>query len=135
VFGTVTELSIDGGNYEIAFLKFDLGPVAVRVDVAMLKLYITNGAEGQQSVYEVADNSWTESGLNWNNAPALGLEIGMTNGGEKEGILYIEISDFINRNIGGEASLAIRSEDTDKLCFNSKEAVEFPAQLCLFTSS
>jgi hypothetical protein len=129
------ELSIDGGNYEIAFLKFDLGSVTAPVDVAMLRLYITNGADGQQFVYEVADDSWTESNLTWNNAPALGKEVGMTTGGEKEGILYIEVTDYINENFGGEVSLAIRSEDTDSLCFSSKEASEFPAQLDIFVIS
>jgi hypothetical protein len=135
VFGSVAELSVDGGSYEIPFIKFDLSSVTAPVAVAMLKLYITNGAEGQHYVYEVADNSWIESTLTWNNAPALGNEIGMTSGGEGDGILYIEITDFINANIGGEASLAIRTETTDTMCFRSSEAVDFPAQLDLFGGS
>jgi hypothetical protein len=135
VFGAVSELSVDGGSYEIPFFKFDLSSVAQPVNVAMLKLYVTNGAQGPHFLYEVVDNSWTESTLTWNNAPALGMEIGMTTGGEGDSILYIEVTDFINENIGGQASLAIRTEDTDTMCFRSSEAAEFPAQLCLFTSS
>jgi hypothetical protein len=135
VFGSVTELSVDGGNYEIPYIKFDLSSVTAPVDVAILKLYITSGAVGPHNVYKVADNSWTESTLTWNNAPAYGEEIGMTSGGEADGILYIEITDFINENIGGEASLAIQTEDTDTMRFRSSEATDFPAQLDLFGSS
>jgi hypothetical protein len=135
VFGAISELSVDGGSYEIPFFKFDLSSVTQPVDIAMIKLYITNGAVGQHHVYEVVDNSWAESDLTWNNAPALGNEIGMTSGGEGDSILYIEISDFINENIGGEASLAIRTEDTDTMCLRSREAADFPAQLDLFGCS
>ncbi len=132
-YGTDSELRIDGGNYEIPFLKFDLSSVSTPVKVAMLKLYITNGADGDpQFVYAVSDNTWTESTLTWNNAPALGEEIGMTTGGESGGILYIEITDFINANLGGIASLAIQSDETDSLRFSSKEASTFPVQLDLF---
>ena len=132
VFGASLELRVDGGNQEIAFLKFDLSSVAAPVDVAMLKLYITNGSTGQQFVHEVSDNSWTESSLTWNNAPALGQEIGLTTGGEKDGILYVEVTDYINGKIGGLASLAFQSLDTDQLYFSSSEASYFPTRLVLF---
>jgi hypothetical protein len=133
VFGSVLELSVDGGNYEIPFLKFDLSSVSAPVKVAMLKLYITNGADGEpQFVYGVSDNSWTESTLTWNNAPALGEEIGMTTGGESGGILYIEVTDYINGKLGGLASLAIQTEETNSMRFNSSEASYFPVQLVLF---
>jgi hypothetical protein len=56
----------------------------------------------------------------------------MTTGGEKEGILYVEVTDYINEKIGGLASLAFQSEDTDQLYFSSREASYFPAQLVLF---
>jgi len=135
VFGADLELRVDGDNQEIAFLKFDLSSVTAPVDVAMLKLYITNGADGKQYVHEVSDNTWTESTLAWNNAPALGKEIGMATGGEKEGILYIEVTDYINEKIGGLASLAIQSEDTDSLRFSSSEASDFPVQLVLFSGN
>jgi len=135
VFGASLELLVDGGNQEIAFFKFDLSSITAPVEVAMLKLYITNGADGQQFVHAVADNTWTESTLTWDIAPALGMEIGMTTGGEKDGILYIEITDYINENLGGVVSLAIQTEDTDTLRFSSKEASYFPAQLVLFTGN
>jgi hypothetical protein len=135
VFGGALELSVDGGNQEIAFLKFDLSSVAAAVDVAMLKFYISKGSTGQQFVHEVSDNTWTELDLTWNNAPPLGNEIGMTTGGEKDSLLYVEVTDYINGKIGGVASLAIQSQDSESLRFNSSEALSFPAELCLFGGS
>jgi hypothetical protein len=58
VFGTSLDLRVDGGNQEMAFLKFDLNSVSAPVDVALLKFYITNGSDGQQFVHEVDDNSF-----------------------------------------------------------------------------
>jgi hypothetical protein len=134
VFGESLVLRVDGGNQEIVFLKFDLCSVGESVDVAMIKLYITKGANGQQFVHEV-DNSWTESTLTWYTSQPLGEEIGRTTGGQKETILYIEVTDYINENIGGEVSLAIQTEDTDSLRFSSSEASYFPIQLDLFSGS
>jgi hypothetical protein len=135
-YGTSTNLRIDGGSSpEWAYLKFDLRTMSGTVEAALLKLYISDGSIDRQYVHEVADNSWSESSLTWDNAPAIGAQVGMTTGGEKDGILYIAVTDYINRRAGASASMAIVPAGTDDLAYRSKEAGEFKAELVVLYSN
>ena len=58
-----------------SFLKFDLSGFDSRVTItsAKLHLYAENGNAGMNlGLYEVADDTWTETGLTWNNQPGSG---------------------------------------------------------------
>ena len=62
---------------KIIFLKFDLSGVATPITSARLTLATLGGAcangaisPASISVFGVTNNSWTETGLNWNNQPA-----------------------------------------------------------------
>jgi hypothetical protein len=131
VFGALSELRVGGEPTSTAFLKFDLASVEEPVAVALLKLFVTNGSSGQQLVHEVAETSWTESELAWRGAPVLGARAGMTSRGEKDSIVYVDVTDYVNKRAGGKASVALASGDRDELRFASSEATKFPVQLVL----
>ena len=54
-----------------AYLKFDVNGVAGSVASVKLRLWIDDGTNDGGSVYPTG-TSWTETGLTWNTAPALG---------------------------------------------------------------
>jgi hypothetical protein len=82
-FGTDPALpvknSTTAGNHRIAYLRFPLGAVA-SVGQARLRLFgsrvtasmLTDGA------FAVPSNMWTETGITWNNRPALGGKLGVS---------------------------------------------------------
>jgi uncharacterized protein YjdB len=59
------------------YLKFDVSGLSGTVKSAKMRVYCTKTYSGGDSVYLVSNNyqgttdPWTESGLNWNNAPSL----------------------------------------------------------------
>jgi serine protease len=60
------------GSNEIAYVTIDVSKVRAKVTSATLALTGTaNGAPCEVGVYGTTNSSWTESGLNWNNAPQL----------------------------------------------------------------
>lgn len=66
----VVKKSGPGYNRE-ALLKFDVPPADGLLLAAHLKLKARSAAEpGEHAITLIADNSWTESGVAWNNRPA-----------------------------------------------------------------
>ncbi|GIZ09758.1 hypothetical protein FUMI01_24850 [Flavobacterium sp. UMI-01] len=72
-YGTAAAMvTAAAGRY--AYLKFDLSAIPGPIVSAKLKLYQTNSIKYVRNVYDVADDSWTETGINWNNKPSFGDE-------------------------------------------------------------
>lgn len=64
----------------VSFTKFDLGSIPVdSVEQAVLRYYGENDGSADQviaHVYGILDDAWSESTINWNNAPNLGAANG-----------------------------------------------------------
>ena len=85
-FGTSALLNIDASPTAHSYLKFDLSPYGGRtVTGAVLQVRATtSGSTGTQSVKLVTDDGWTETGLNFNNAPARGTVLGTLGADERQ---------------------------------------------------
>jgi subtilisin family serine protease len=81
-FGTATSLAVKAtsaaGNNRLSYLRFPLSGLAGSVTNAKLRLHgsRTTASSATDSAYAVASNSWTETGINWNNRPTLGARQG-----------------------------------------------------------
>jgi len=77
-FGTATTLVVKNptaaGNNRITYLRFPLAGVGANIVSAKLRLYGNRPVahSATDSAYAVASTSWSETGINWNNRPALG---------------------------------------------------------------
>lgn len=68
-YGTATVLVTKvEGRY--AYLKFDLSTIPGPIISATLRIYQRTGFRDLRVVYDVEDDSWTETGITWNNKPA-----------------------------------------------------------------
>jgi subtilisin family serine protease len=81
-FGTATSLVVKStssvGTNRTSYLRFPLTGVSGNVSSAKLRLYGSRTAATAvtDSAYAVTNNTWTETGINWNNRPALGAKQG-----------------------------------------------------------
>jgi hypothetical protein len=77
-FGTAKDLEVKkagSGFNRVSYIKFDLSSVSAINSVKLNlfgKLSDTQDASLATSIFSVADTSWTETGINFNNAPAAG---------------------------------------------------------------
>ena len=69
-FGTATTVKVDGSPVIVSYLRFDLQ--GVTPTKATLKVFTPTSSSTPINVRSVADNAWTETGLNYNNRPAVG---------------------------------------------------------------
>jgi hypothetical protein len=66
-YGTLTRLDVDSPGEE-SYIRFIVTGVTGTVQSATLRLFVTNGSSNGPSLY-ATDNSWTETGITWNNRP------------------------------------------------------------------
>ncbi|WP_104137957.1 Ig-like domain-containing protein [Arthrobacter sp. ZGTC131] len=124
-FGTSTMLGVDNSPVEVAYLKFDLSAYAGRtLDSATLQLRSAgSGSTGTQNVKLVSVDTWSETGITYNNRPALGTSIG-TLGATTTNTNYsvpLTVSG-VTGELGQQLSLGMDANSSDGLDLNSKEA-------------
>jgi hypothetical protein len=82
--GTLTTLEVKQsittpGNIRRTFLKFDLGSITGTVTAAKLRLFGSHPTDSAAlSAFAVSNNTWTETGITFNNQPALGGKQGQS---------------------------------------------------------
>ncbi|PNI08974.1 hypothetical protein CXX84_09470 [Arthrobacter sp. AFG7.2] len=124
-YGTATTLSVDNSPVELAYLKFDLSTYAGRtVESAILQLRSAgSGSAGKQNVKLVADDSWTEGGITYNNRPTPGTSIGTLGPTTTNASYGIPLTaSGVAGDLGQQLSLGLDTTSTDGLDLNSREA-------------
>jgi hypothetical protein len=121
---TEGSLNVNSGSSERrAYAKFNVAgiPAGATGVTATLRLYSQSGAPTTVNfpVNQVA-TAWNETGLTWNNQPALGpllsTKTGLTNGA----VNSFDLSNLITKN--GTFAVAITSDNSTQRFFSSKEA-------------
>ncbi|CAN7505305.1 Ig-like domain-containing protein [Arthrobacter sp. LjRoot78] len=124
-YGTSTTLGVDNSPVEVTYVKFDLSAYAGRtLESATLELRIAgNGSTGKQNVKLVADDSWTEGGITYNNRPALGTSVGTLGPTTTNTSYSVPLTvSALTGGLGQQLSLGLDSSSTDAVDINSKEA-------------
>ncbi|MBD1593003.1 DNRLRE domain-containing protein [Arthrobacter sp. S1_S22] len=124
-YGTSTTMSVDNSPVETTYLKFDLSAYAGRiVESATLQLRSAgSGSIGKQNIKLVTDDSWTESGITYNNRPALGTSIGTLGPTAANSNYSVQLTaSALAGEPGQQLSLGLDSTSTDGLDLTSKEA-------------
>lgn len=130
-FGTEDLLIVKSGEENISrqtYLKFDLGGFA-QVTSARLRIY-GNNVETTMKVnttaYSVENDSWTETGITYNNAPASGFEpLTHTTVNDDIGYHDIDLTGFVQTQAADDKVVSVMLKNPTfvnrKLVFHSKE--------------
>ena len=79
--GGFPSICTDNGNYN-AFLRFNMSAIPAGSTIVSAQLQMTgfagfaHGGNGNQYIAFVADDTWDESTITWNNMPVAGAELG-----------------------------------------------------------
>jgi hypothetical protein len=127
-YGTVATLRqrVTSSETLRTYLKFDVSGISGPVQSAKLRFYVTDGSNNGGAVYVVSNDyagtttPWTESGLNWNNAPSLSGTPLSSLGGVSTGIwVEFDVTSAIAGN--GSYSFGLKNTSSDAVYFGSKE--------------
>jgi hypothetical protein len=128
-YGTLTTLRTREGNASNpttyhSYLKFDVTGLGGSVATAKLRLFATASSSTGILVYS-SDSGWTETGINWNNAPLLGVLRGSS--GAITQNTWVEITLPTSMFTTNQAyTLVLTGKTSQSAYFNSKEGTNDP---------
>lgn len=130
-FGTSPELGVNQGSdpnlFQKSYVQFDLSQIT-EADQALVRLYANSEITCPVSVLEVSDNSWSEEGITWNNAPAMGTALATTLVGPEQKYYEWDITAYVKNNFGDIITLGLVDESAtgNAVSFSSKEGNHGP---------
>jgi hypothetical protein len=114
------------------YVAFDVSGLAGTVTRAVIRLYVTDGSDKGGDWYPVDASAWTESGLNWSNAPPL-TGTAVANIGTVSAGTWIEVDVTSTVTGNGSYSFGAISTSANSVRYSSKERAN-PPQLVVTTS-
>jgi PKD repeat protein len=114
------------------YVSFDVSGVTGPVTRAVIRLYVTDGSDNGGAWYPVDASAWTESGLNWGNAPLLtGTPVATIGTVGAGGWIEVDVTSAVTGN--GSYSFGGISTSANSVRFSSKEGLN-PPQLVVTTA-
>jgi hypothetical protein len=136
-YGTLATMKIREGDGSTAnptyhgYLKFSLSGVTGSVGSVKLRLYVTDPSVATESIFVISDNSWTETGITYNNAPPIptGTPAGSVTAPAAGAYIDITLDPTTVSSSTTTLSLAVKSSAGDSLIFSSREDATNKPQL------
>ncbi|QRQ99883.1 malectin domain-containing carbohydrate-binding protein [Dyadobacter sandarakinus] len=145
-YGNETSVVVKAGSGDgitrTGYMKFALGSLT-QVTSAKLRIYGNNTENTTAinlSAYGVTNDSWTETGINLNNAPAsLSTALGTVSVNNTAKYYEIDVTNFVKEQLAGDkvVSIALKNPTSQNrnLTFNSKENAANKPQLVIQTGT
>ncbi len=133
-FGSASALAVQGGAMpKNTYLGFSLPSLGAAVLGAKLSLRIPTNTVGGGTVSIVADSSWTEAGITWQNAPPLGGTVESVPPSSRDGTIAAGVAVEVNADADGVLSIGLATPATGAGGYHSREAGQ-PPRLILTVS-
>ena len=124
-FGGATTLIEQGtASPTNLFLGFSTASVQRPVTLAKLSLRVLNG--GGDRVSLVSSTSWTEAGITYDTAPAIGSPLVNMPQSSRDGTIAANVTNAVNADADGLLSFALTTTAASQLTYHSKEDGEPP---------
>ncbi|OLB75036.1 MAG: hypothetical protein AUI14_22180 [Actinobacteria bacterium 13_2_20CM_2_71_6] len=127
-FGTATVLKTVTSPDSRAYLKFSVAGLGGTVTKATFRVFTQTSSGTGYELHAVADNSWTEAGLIYNNRPAVGGTIGTATNFSANTWTSVDVTNYVTGN--GTFSFEMNATSTSLKQYSSKEGAN-PAQLVI----
>ncbi|HEV2907182.1 MAG TPA: right-handed parallel beta-helix repeat-containing protein [Actinomycetota bacterium] len=130
-FGTSTSFRTDGSPILTAYLRFNVQGVGP-TDSVTLRVFAETANSLGFRVHSVSDNTWSETGLDYTNAPSFGPVVDFSGPVLAGTWSSVDVSSIVPTD--GPVSLALTSESATATRFSSREGSN-PPQLIIEGSS
>ena len=124
-YGLVNRIPVDASPVRQIFLRFDLSGLSAPVQSAKLRIHVSSLADSQSprggSVALVNDNTWSETGMTYNNRPtSWGTNLATLGAVNRNTWYELDVASAITP--GGQLSLGLRSTNGDGAFYDAREA-------------
>ncbi|MGB0387465.1 MAG: DUF7594 domain-containing protein, partial [Ardenticatenaceae bacterium] len=122
--GLETRLRTDGEPDTVSYLRFDIPDLGGQFVSATLRIYANDPANSGYSLSTVADNSWDELTITYNNRPAIGNEVASVAPFPAQTWTEIDVTSLITD--GGVLSVATSTTSGTNVDYSSREGANAP---------
>ena len=130
--GTLTTVRLDSSPLMEAYFKFNLSSISGRVVSAKLRINNRNGGDVGGAVAPMTNASWSETGVTYNNRPAIDGPVLASLGAVVDAQWYeLDVTGAITG--AGLLSLGLRTSSSDQVAYGSREG-SFAPQLVITLS-
>lgn len=130
-YGTATTFRVDGLPIVRSYLRFNVQGLSGTVTRATLRVFANSAASSGATANLVSNNTWTETGINYNNAPPLGSALG-SSGSFGTGVwITMDVIAYITGN--GTYSIALTTPGGTAISLSSRESGTHAPQLIVET--
>jgi len=131
-YGSLTVLRADGSPDVHSYLRFNVLGVNGTVTKATLRLFANSALSLGCTAYGVSNNTWTESTINYSNAPAVGGALGSSSSFGAGVWINMDVTGYITGN--GTYNLAVMTSSSTAVSLASREAGANAPQLIIETT-
>jgi hypothetical protein len=131
-YGTSNLLRADGSPIMRSYLRFNIQGISGVVTRVTLRIYANSASSVGYNIGNVTDTTWTESAINYNNAPVIGSSVG-SSGRFSAGVwTTVDITSLVTGN--GTINLGLYTTSSTAISFNSRQASINTPQLIVETA-
>ena len=133
-FGTATTLNnVSGAPEALAFLKFTVSGVSGTITKATFRVFTQTSSGSGYELRTVADTTWSETGLNYTNRPAVGAVIGSAVNFTANTWTSVDVTSVVKTT--GTYSFEMNATSANLKKYASRESGANAPQLVLETSA
>jgi parallel beta-helix repeat protein len=123
-YGGASTLRTDGSPIVRSYLRFDVQNVTGPIATATLRVYASSGSTAGHDVRGVADSIWSESTINYSNAPAFGAVVGSSGPFTAGRYVEVDVTPLVTGD--GPISLVLTGPGTTAISYGSRESANQP---------
>jgi hypothetical protein len=131
-YGTATTFRVDGSPIVRSYLRFNVQGLNGTVNKVTLRIFANSASSSSLVANSVSNNTWTETTINYNNAPAIGSSIGSFSPVGAGVWINIDITAYVTGN--GTYNLALTTPGSTAISLASREAGANAPQLVIETT-
>ncbi|MDR3575847.1 MAG: DNRLRE domain-containing protein [Anaerolineaceae bacterium] len=130
-YGTSKTLYVDNSPIEHSYIRFNVTGLSGAPSKATLKIFANSTQSTGFDVYSVSDNTWTETGINYSNAPAFaGTKTGSSGAIKTSGQFYsVDVTSLVTGN--GQVSFGLLTTSSTAINLSSRESGANAPQLVI----
>jgi len=130
-YGLSKMIRFDSSPVVNGYLTFSVQGLSGSIASAKLRIYANSSSSAGCKVFSVPDINWGEKTITFNNAPALGVQIGSYGAIKSSSWIEIDVTPLVKGN--GTFSLAISGLNATAVSLASRESGTFVPQLVVAT--
>jgi hypothetical protein len=128
-YGSVNQIRVDGSPDVRSYLRFNVQGLSGAVTSATLRVYANSAVTAGYDARSVSNNTWTESGITYNNAPPVGNVIGSTGNINSNTWTSVNVTSYVTGN--GSYNFGLTTSGSTALSLASREAGANAPQLVI----